>query len=102
VVGGGFDAAVGGHNPLEPARLGVGVVSGPQVANHGDVFAEMVDAGAAVLADDEAALAEQLGELLGDADRSAALARAAAAYAGRQESQLGAALGLIRPLLPAA
>jgi 3-deoxy-D-manno-octulosonic-acid transferase len=102
VVGGGFDAAVGGHNPLEPARLGVGVVSGPHVANHGDVFAEMVADGAAVLAPDDAALAEALGELLADAERSAALACAAAAYAGRQESQLGAALELIRPLLPAA
>ena len=102
VVGGGFDAAVGGHNPLEPARLGVGVVSGPHVANHGDVFAEMVAAGAAVITPDEAALTEQLGELLDDAGASAALAGAAAAYAGRQESQLGAALALIRPLLPAA
>jgi hypothetical protein len=55
-----------------------------------------------VLAPDDAVLAEALGELLADAERSAALACAAAAYAGRQESQLGAALELIRPLLPAA
>jgi 3-deoxy-D-manno-octulosonic-acid transferase len=102
VVGGGFDAAVGGHNPLEPARLGVGVVSGPHVANHADVFAEMVAASAAVLTPDEAALAAELSALLGDADRRAALAGAAAAYAARQESQLGAALEQIRPLLPAA
>ena len=102
VVGGGFDAAVGGHNPLEPARLGVGVVSGPHVTNHADVFAEMVAADAAVLAPDEAALAAALGVLLGDADRRAALACAAASYARKQESQLGAALELIRPLLPAA
>jgi 3-deoxy-D-manno-octulosonic-acid transferase len=102
VVGGGFDAAVGGHNPLEPARLGVGVLSGPHVANHADVFAEMVAAGAAMLAQDDAALAAQLAELLADEARRTALACAAAAYAARQESQLGAALGLIRPLLPAA
>ena len=102
VVGGGFDAAVGGHNPLEPARLGVGVVSGPNVANHADVFAEMVAAGAASLVTDEASLTAQLAELLGDEARRTALSCAAAAYAARQASQLGVALELIRPLLPAA
>jgi 3-deoxy-D-manno-octulosonic-acid transferase len=102
LVGGGFDAAVGGHNPLEPARLGAGVLSGPHVANHADVYAEMVGAGAAVLIPEAAALAGALARLLSDTDRRAALACAAAAYAGRQESQLGVALGLIRPLLPAA
>jgi 3-deoxy-D-manno-octulosonic-acid transferase len=100
VVGGGFAAAVGGHNPLEPARLGVGVLSGPNVANHADVYAEMVNAGAAVLTPDEGTLAARLGELLGDAERRAALACAAAAYARGQESQLGAALAMLRPLLP--
>ena len=46
-IGGGFDANLGGHNPLEAARLGVGLVSGYQVANHAEPFAEMVAVGAA-------------------------------------------------------
>jgi 3-deoxy-D-manno-octulosonic-acid transferase len=100
-VGGGFDAGVGGHNPMEAASLGVGVVSGPNVANHAEVFGEMGDAGAAVLAGDEIELTAQLDRLLADAGRREALATAAAAYAATQSSRLDAALELIRPLLPA-
>ena len=100
-VGGGFSPGVGGHNPMEAASLGVGVVSGPHVANHGEVFAEMADAGAAMLAGDESELTSQLDRLLGDADERGALAAAAAAYATAQSSRMDAALGLIRPLLPA-
>ena len=102
IIGGGFDPAVGGHNPLEPARLGVGVVSGPHVANHADVFAEMARAGAALIASDAAALGAQVGALVAEPGRRAAMSAAALAYAQAQGDQLGAALALIRPLLPAA
>jgi len=100
-VGGGFDPEVGGHNPMEAASLGVGVVSGRQVANHAEVYAEMVAAGAATLAGDEAELTAQLTGLLADAGRREALAAAAAAYGAAQSSQMDAARALIRPLLPA-
>ncbi len=50
VVGGGFPPAASGHNPLEPARLGVGAISGPAVANFEDIYAEMAVAGAATIA----------------------------------------------------
>ncbi len=102
IMGGGFDPAVGGHNPLEPARLGVSVVSGRHVANHADVFAEMSAVGAASLAGDELELTAQVAALVADRQRREAASRAALAYAERLESQLGAALELIRPLLPAA
>jgi 3-deoxy-D-manno-octulosonic-acid transferase len=101
VVGGGFAPDVGGHNPLEPAQLGVGVISGPNVANHGDIYAEMFATGAALTARDEAGLTALLTSLMEDAGRRDALAAAAGAYAETQRGQLDAALGLIRPLLPA-
>ncbi len=45
---GGSLASTGGHNPLEPARLGVPVVMGPHTHNFAAIVAALVDAGALV------------------------------------------------------
>jgi len=102
VMAGSFGRAVGGHNPLEAARLGIGVITGPDIANHADAFLEMAEAGGALIVRDHAGLAEALGALLTDPARLAGFNRAASDFAGRQGDQLGAGLDLIRPLLPAA
>jgi 3-deoxy-D-manno-octulosonic-acid transferase len=102
VLGGSFGRGVGGHNPLEPARLGVGVVTGPDIANHADAFDAMTEAGAALVVQDQEGLAHALAALLADPDALAAFNRAALELANRQGDQLTAALDLIRPLLPAA
>jgi 3-deoxy-D-manno-octulosonic-acid transferase len=102
VMGGGFARGFGGHNPLEPARLGRGVVSGPIVFNHEGAFAGLADAGGARLVEGAAALAAVLAELLADRAALAAFNAAALAFAEREGDQLGAGLDLIRPLLPAA
>ncbi|HEY3798698.1 MAG TPA: 3-deoxy-D-manno-octulosonic acid transferase [Caulobacteraceae bacterium] len=101
VVGGSFGRGIGGHNPLEPARLGVGAITGPDVANFADIYAEMIGAGAATMAEDEAELAGQLAAVLEDAERLGAMRAAAGAYAARQGDQLAAALAALTPLLPA-
>ena len=84
-----FRGRASGHNPLEPARLGVGAISGPEVANFADIYAEMAAAGAAVIAPDEAALAATIAELLADRPRIAAMGQAALAFAQAQGDQLG-------------
>jgi 3-deoxy-D-manno-octulosonic-acid transferase len=101
IVGGGFAPDVGGHNPLEPARLGVGAITGPNVANHADIYAEMFEAGAALLARDEAGLTALLASLMAGAERRARFSEAALAYAAAQQGRLAAALAQLRPLLPA-
>jgi len=100
IVGGGFAPDIGGHNPLEPARLGVGVISGPSVANHADLFAEMIEAGAALTAHDEAGLTALLARLMEDEAQRTRLGAAALAYANAQHGRLATALAQIRPLLP--
>jgi 3-deoxy-D-manno-octulosonic-acid transferase len=101
VVGGSFGRGVGGHNPLEPARLGVGAITGPDVANFADIYAEMIGDGAAMAAETEAELGAQIGALFDDPERLAVMRAAAAAYAARQGDQLTLAMAALRPLLPA-
>jgi len=102
VMAGSFGRDIGGHNPLEAARLGVGVITGPDIANHADAFLQMVDAGGALIVRDPAGLADALAGLLSDPARLARFNRAALDFAGAQGDQLAAGLDLIRPLLPAA
>jgi 3-deoxy-D-manno-octulosonic-acid transferase len=105
VMGGSFSAAlekppVGGHNPLEPARLGKPAVTGPDMTNWAAVADALVRAGglqvvqapwdlpavvAPLLADDKAAKA------MGDRGRRAA------AEAG---SGLDRLIDALQPLLP--
>lgn len=105
VMGGSFSAAlekppVGGHNPLEPARLGKPAVTGPDMTNWAAVADALVRAGglqvvqapwdlpavvAPLLADDKAAKA------MGDRGRRAA------AEAG---SGLDRLMDALQPLLP--
>ncbi len=56
--------ASGGQNPLEPAVLGVPVLSGPNVINFRDAFQGLLDAGGAKLVRDETMLGENVEHLL--------------------------------------
>ncbi len=88
VMGGGFSPGIGGHNPLEPARLGVGAISGPYVANYAEIYAEMSPGGRRADRRRRPALARALAGLLADRGRLDALNRAAADFAGRQGDRL--------------
>ncbi|HEX5265051.1 MAG TPA: 3-deoxy-D-manno-octulosonic acid transferase [Phenylobacterium sp.] len=101
VMGGSFVEGVGGHNPLEAARLEATIVTGPHVFNAHDIYAAMFAEAAAIEAADTAALAHHLRTLLGDPAIARRIGEAAADYAGRQGAALEAALTLIEPLLPA-
>lgn len=100
VMGGSFVAGVGGHNPLEPARLGAPVLSGPHVFNAAATYDEMRREGAALICTDEAALARDLERLLADPSAAQALGQAGRAYAARQGQAFETAMALIEPLTP--
>lgn len=42
---GGSLVSVGGHNPLEPARIGASIITGPYVHNFTDIFQDLEQAG---------------------------------------------------------
>lgn len=66
---GGSLVAVGGHNVLEPASLGVAVLFGPHMSNFREIAAMMVAAGSGIQLADGSELARQLVELLRDKAR---------------------------------
>jgi len=76
---GGSLVPTGGHNPIEPARFGVPVLTGPHVRNFAAVYRSFVDAGAVRIVHSEKELAAAVAALL--ADRPAARA---AGEAGRK------------------
>jgi 3-deoxy-D-manno-octulosonic-acid transferase len=101
VMGGSFVAGVGGHNPLEAARLGAAIVTGPQAFNARDIYAAMFAEAAAIKAADAAALSRHIAGLLANPTIARRIGEAAADYAERQGAALSAAMALIEPLLPA-
>lgn len=105
VMGGSFSAAlekppVGGHNPLEPARLGKPAVTGPDMSNWAAVTDALVEAGGLAIVQAPWDLPAVLAPLLADTDAARAMGergRRAAAEAGSGLDRLWEALA---PLLP--
>lgn len=101
VMGGGYAPGIGGHNPLEPARLGATIVTGPSVFNAAATYGAMFDEVAALCAPDEAALSRSLAGLLDNPAIARRMGEAALAHAAQYGAALDEALALLAPLLPA-
>lgn len=100
VIGGSFLPGIGGHNPLEGARLGVTMICGNQVFNFAEVCADMERARGLVLAASEPELMTALNQLLNDSAKAKALGAAAAQFAARDGGQMDAIWQALMPLLP--
>lgn len=66
---GGSLVPVGGHNPLEPAALGVPVVMGPHLFNFAEISTRLCAVGAARIVHSARELADAVSQLLQDRDR---------------------------------
>ncbi|MFG6138987.1 lipid IV(A) 3-deoxy-D-manno-octulosonic acid transferase [Halomonas sp. B23F22_10] len=73
---GGSLVPIGGHNLLEPAAMGVPVLTGPELANFTDVAEALRERQALVEVSDATTLADALARLLGDAAERERLAAA--------------------------
>lgn len=105
VMGGSFGpslglAAVGGHNPLEPARLARPTISGPDASNWAAVAAALAEAGGLIRVQGPSELAQAIDPLLADPAAAKAIgerARRAAAEAGGELDRLWQALSVLTP-----
>lgn len=96
---GGSLVPTGGHNPIEPAKLGAPMLHGPEVHNFRDIFAAFDAAEAALPIADAAVLAREVIRLIGDDAARIRLAANAREIAAANEGALEGTLGIIEAVL---
>lgn len=106
VMGGSFasltgQTPLGGHNPLEPARLSKPVICGPDVANWQGVSALMTAADALVIARSPSELSKAAAALLRDPQAGRAMGERARKAAQEAGAGLDRLMVQLSPLLPA-
>lgn len=107
VMGGSFGPslgqdAVGGHNPLEPARLGKPAVSGPDIANWTAIGEALATAGGLKIVDTVADLPGALEPLLTNPPAAREMGERARRVAREAEGDLDRLWSRLTPLLPPA
>lgn len=98
-IGGSF-APIGGHNPLEPARLGSAILFGPHQFNFQEVSDALRSAGAAEEVKDAADLASAIMALRKEPQIRRSMIEAAARVAAAETSVLDHVLSAVEGLLP--
>ena len=99
---GGSLTPVGGHNLLEPAALGIPLVSGPHVFNAQEIADMFIETGACRLVEDADQLADAVGELLADRDKAKERGELGRRILERNRGALERLLEMIDSLLPRA
>ncbi len=98
---GGSLVPIGGHNLLEPAALGLPLVSGPHVYNAQEISDMFIDLGACHIVDDADALAAAVTELLEDPAAAAEQGGRGRAIVQQNRGALARLLTLLEPLIGA-
>jgi 3-deoxy-D-manno-octulosonic-acid transferase len=96
---GGSLVPIGGHNLLEPAALGVPVLTGPYTANSKDLAHVLVKRGGAVVVGNSKELADVLRRLLADPAERELMGTAAREFVEEQRGSVARLIDLIEPLL---
>lgn len=98
VIGGSLKPGIGGHNPMEPARLGAAIVTGPYVFNFTNLYADLAASAAAGIAPTPDALKALLTRLTPQG--LALMGDRARAFANEQATALDDTWTQLRRLLP--
>lgn len=101
LVAGSLLPTLKGHNPVEPAKLGSAVLTGPFVESFADTFAELRDAKGAVTVRDADAIADIVIHLWTNETERAALVTAALEATSAGGASLDQTINALEALLPA-
>lgn len=96
---GGSLVPTGGHNPIEPARFGVPVLTGPHLRNFASVYAHFVAAGAAQVVRDASELRRHVEAWLSDPAAAGRVGAAGRALLARHSGATARTVDAIVPLL---
>ncbi len=96
---GGSLVPIGGHNLLEPAALGVPILTGPHNSNGEEIARLLIASGAAEVVRDAATLGARIGTLLANPEARVRIGAQGRASVDSNRGALGKLLGLIEPLL---
>lgn len=100
VIVAGSLADIGGHNPLEAAVCGRGVVTGPHVQNFREIMGDMLRANAAIVCHDRHDFEAAISRLLSHPDELKALHAEAALFIADKGRVLERILAELEPGLP--
>jgi 3-deoxy-D-manno-octulosonic-acid transferase len=96
---GGSLLPIGGHNLLEPAALGMPILTGPHTANSAEIAQLLVARGAAEVVHDAGELGSRVAALLSDPEERERIGALGRDCVDSNRGALGKLLGLIEPLL---
>lgn len=96
---GGSLVPIGGHNLLEPAALGLPVLTGPYNSNSAEIARLLTEQGAAEIVRDSRQLGERVAALLADPVERERIGERGKAAVQSNRGALGNLLALIEPLL---
>lgn len=100
LVGGSLLSSLKGHNPIEPAKLGAAILSGPHVESFQDVFDGLFAAEAALRVSDAAAIAGAVAALWRDPAARARQIESARAFAAQGADAFEATVARLAALIP--
>jgi len=96
---GGSLVPIGGHNLLEPAALGLPILTGPHNSNSAEVARVLAQRGAVQIVTNAQDLGERIAALLSDSESRARAGTAGREYVETNKGALVKLMGLIAPLL---
>ena len=96
---GGSLVPIGGHNLLEPAALGMPILTGPHNSNSAEAARVLISSGAAQVAENPQDLADKVVALLKDPEGRARMGKEGRAFVEANKGALQKLLGLVIPLI---